>query len=424
MPARHFLVIAALAFVVSALKGLRMPSRWAATHLSFDYSQGFIRRGLVGELFHLVGGRYLASYQALALISVVLLALVAFVMARTIRRAVAVDPGDAGFRAAVLAFGGSTAVVFLAHEIGYLDHVGLLALLLFVSWSAQTERRWAVFYVAAAIGVVLALVHEATVVMFVPTILLAMVAHIVKLGRGAGQRVPPSRATRQLLAAHAAGAAVIGLAAAASVSAAGTCSPATAEALQLGLGRAANFPLRADAFEALARPMGEALVRQVAWWRAPDHRAGIARAFVVSLPPLVCFLHYMVCFIRRLELGRGSGRLLLALAIGATLAPLSLILVGWDMARWHAISVTTGFACVLVLRLSFRPAPERADESPRVDGPLAVTLGAVALILGLASGYDGFLFDDRVVQWFPFEDQLGAFLRLLARGGFRFVPPH
>jgi hypothetical protein len=53
---RHFAIVAWLVFAVSLLKGLRMPSSWSATHMTFNYSHGFIRRGLIGEVLRLVGG--------------------------------------------------------------------------------------------------------------------------------------------------------------------------------------------------------------------------------------------------------------------------------------------------------------------------------------------------------------------------------
>ena len=59
---RHFAIVAWLVFAVSLLKGLRMPSSWSATHMTFNYSQGFIRRGLVGEVIRLTEDK--TSYSA------------------------------------------------------------------------------------------------------------------------------------------------------------------------------------------------------------------------------------------------------------------------------------------------------------------------------------------------------------------------
>src|SRR5579871_1528497 len=40
--------------IIAALKGVRLPSLWAATQLQLDYSAGFLKRGAMGSLFHLL----------------------------------------------------------------------------------------------------------------------------------------------------------------------------------------------------------------------------------------------------------------------------------------------------------------------------------------------------------------------------------
>jgi hypothetical protein len=65
-PARtplHISIIVAGVFAVSLLKGLRMPNLWSATHMTFNYTQGFIRRGLFGQVLRAVGGRGIYHYN-------------------------------------------------------------------------------------------------------------------------------------------------------------------------------------------------------------------------------------------------------------------------------------------------------------------------------------------------------------------------
>src|SRR4051812_36450618 len=130
---RPFVVVAWLVFAVALLKGLRMPSLWAATHLTFNYSHGFIRRGLIGELIRVLGrGGRLYNYAFLAGTSIVLLVAVAVVLGLVIRKALRADRGDVGLQGAVLVFAASPGLVFFIHEIGYFDYVGFLLLLLFM----------------------------------------------------------------------------------------------------------------------------------------------------------------------------------------------------------------------------------------------------------------------------------------------------
>jgi hypothetical protein len=94
---KHFAVVAAIVFAVSLLKGLRMPNLWSATHMTFNYSQGFIRRGPFGEILRTVGGQHPYNYNRLALIAVLMFVAMAVTMVILIKRALATDPEDLGF---------------------------------------------------------------------------------------------------------------------------------------------------------------------------------------------------------------------------------------------------------------------------------------------------------------------------------------
>ena len=111
-----------------------MPNLWSATHMTFNYTQGFIRRGLFGQVLRALGGRNIYHYNKLALIAVVMFVLAVLAMARLTRRMLATDGGDRGLVAATLVFAASPGIVFLAHEIGYLDYVGFIAVPLFIVW--------------------------------------------------------------------------------------------------------------------------------------------------------------------------------------------------------------------------------------------------------------------------------------------------
>src|SRR6185295_18674511 len=124
---RPFAVVVWLTFAIALLKGLCMPSLWAATHLTFNYSHGFIRRGLIGELIRTIGrGGRLYNYYFLAAASIVMLVVVAVVLGLVIRKALRSDAGDMGLRGAVLVYAASPGLVFFIHEIGYFDYAGLL----------------------------------------------------------------------------------------------------------------------------------------------------------------------------------------------------------------------------------------------------------------------------------------------------------
>ena len=413
----HILVIVAAVFAVSLLKGLRMPNLWSATHMTFNYTQGFIRRGLFGQVLRLLGGRSIYHYNKLALIAVVLFALAVLAMARLTRRMLATDGGDRGVVAATLAFAASPGIVFLAHEIGYLDYVGFIAVPLFIVWAANTRRVWPIFYVAIALSIVLALIHESMIIMFAPTMWLVLASHAFKRDRARSL----SRGTRWALVAHAIGAAMIALAASSVIGTIGTKSPASIHALQGSIQRYANFPLRGDGFEALYRPVRDNVLHLMPWyWRNPDNQRYLMNGILASLPGLVALTAYGVRLIARLPLA-GLPRLVLgALFLGATLAPQLLNFVGWDSARWNTISFVAAFCCIAALRLFFRPGPADPHRY-RIEDPWAITLAAAGILCGLTANYSGFLFDGYVVRWFPFDTQWRALLELL-HGNFTFLP--
>ncbi len=248
-------VIIAGVFAVSLLKGLRMPNLWSATHMTFNYTQGFIRRGLFGQVLRALGGRNIYHYNKLALIAVAMFVLTVLAVARLTRRMLATDGGDRGLAAMTLVFAASPGIVFLAHEIGYLDYVGFIAVPLFIVWGARGTRLWPIFYVAIALSVVLALIHESMIIMFAPTMWMVLAGHVITQIRAR----KPARGTRWALVAHAAVAALVALAASSVIGTAGTKSPDRIHALQASIQRYANFPLRGDGFEALYRPVRDNL---------------------------------------------------------------------------------------------------------------------------------------------------------------------
>jgi len=418
LTARHFYALAGVTVAVSLLKGLRLPSLWAATQMTFNYSQGFVRRGLVGELLWLVSGGRLFRYGVVLLISLLLLGALVFQACRMIGRAVRLDDGDVGLKAAILVVVATPGVVFWAHMIGYLDYVGALFMASFILWSARSPRPYAIFYVGAAGVVGLGLVHESMVIMFLPAALFVMTCHtIVRTRESAG--APP---TRRSLIAHLAVSAVVALIAAMSISRLGTRSVVLVDALRASIASRANFNLRPDAFEPLSQPVSENLLHVMpAMFRFhPHHAMQVVHGLIVSGVGFIAIGNYAIRLIDRIGLTYRERTIVIASFIVAMLAPLSLNFVGWDSARWNAICVFNAFSCVIALKLFFT-ARAAEPSAQGINGPGGLTLSAVAVVLGLVSNYDLFLFEGRVVQWFPFDEQVKAFVSLVGHG-FQVIP--
>lgn len=418
IPPRYYLFIASLLFTISFLKGLRMPSLWVTTHLTFNYSHGFIRRGLIGELLRVVGGTKIYNYNVLAGCSFVLLVVVLVVLSRFIKRTIQTDVADAGLQAAILVFGASPAFVFFIHEIGYFDYFGLLAVLSLVLLSYRSTRRYLIFYAAGLIGVTLAFIHEGQVILFFPTIFFVMVCHIVKHDKRGD--LPPR--SRRLLVAATVGAIAVAYMASLVVILLGTKDTAVIHALQASVAKVANFPLREYAFEVLYQPDKERLTLMAPYWRNPDHQIMTLRGFVVIVPGYAFLIYYGLSLLGRLDLSRITRLIIKGAFLAASLSPLILNLVSIDSARWSALSVVTCFCCVASIRLFFPPRPlSHTEPGFRVISPLTLTLAAAAILLGLVSNQP--LFDGYKVQLFPFGGHL-RFVIELFQGHFSYLPLH
>lgn len=429
---KHFAVVAAIVFAVSLLKGLRMPNLWSATHMTFNYSQGFIRRGLFGEILRTVGGQHPYNYNRLALIAVLMFVAMAVTMVILIKRALAADPEDLGFKAVVLVFAASSGIVTLAHFIGYLDDVGLVLVLGVILVSARSSCRYLIFLLGIPVILFVAFIHESQVLMLAPTLLFAMICHIVVQFRQAGI----SRRAKSVLVASAAVGFIAAFVTSTAIGIWGTKSPDVINALQASVAKVANFPLRGDGFEALYRPVRDNIFKLMPWfWSNPENKTYLVLSMISAFPAIAFLIFYGVRLIGRLGLSKIARTIVTTAFVAAALAPVSLNFMGWDTTRWNAISLMACFYCIATVKLYFsstvpaEPSPPgrrgaiwETGSDLRVESPLVLTLAAVAIVLGLcSSNYDRFLFDGYTTQWFPFQGQVNSLIELF-KGHFTFMP--
>jgi hypothetical protein len=405
--------VAALVLLVAAialLKGLRMPSAWVATHLTFNYSQGFVRRGLVGEILYLAHGSGGAQhYNGLALFAIAMFVLVVVATGWLVRRTLASSPGDLGLALALLVFLASPALVFFVHILGYLDDFAVLYGVGFVLLAAG-PRRHPTRLVAAALagGAVLALVHEMLTWSFSPVILFAL---LCCAARAAGGAAPTWRTSATAL-----GAWLALLGEAVAVGLLGTRSPARIQALAQSVAPRVDFPLRGDAFDVLHCSLAENLLRLMPYhWSQPGTIEALVRTTATAAPGILFLLAYGVHLLGAMVPDPRWRRLLVAAFVVAVLSPHALNVIGWDTGRWNSISLWAAWLCVACMHLVLPPA----SPSPSALTPWLWAAGLVALVLGLCSSTE--LFDGYVVQWFPFDGQWRSALELW-RGHFHFIP--
>jgi len=407
---RAFVWIATTFFLITWLKGFRFPNLWSATHFAFNYSQGFVRRGLIGEIARQIGGDEVFRYETFIVFAFSVFLVVAAYFALAIRRAVRCDPRDLGLKVAVLVYASSPGLIFFIHSVGYNDYIGLLIVLVLVYHVSHSTKRYLIFYLVVVSSAVSALVHEGLAIMFGPVLIFAMVCHILRL---AMQRTL-DRHTWLILLTHALVTSGILLSLSSLVSLIGVESLETVQALKRHIVQNADFPVRHEAFEALQRSSRENVMRLMPWyWSVKGHWPGAIWSWQAFAPGFAWLLTYGFFAIRRANLPSASRWILGLLFVAASLAPLAFNFVGWDWGRWNGLALIATVVTLLVLKMYF---PTRAEDS----SPLwLLVTGAMAAALGLASSTS--LFDGFQVQFFPFREHQDLLERLI-EDGFQYRP--
>jgi hypothetical protein len=387
---RSFVILAWVLLALTVAKGFRVPGRWGATHFAFNYSQGFVRRGLVGEIARRVGGDDVYRYNTYVIFSCIVILVAIFAMAWLVRRALRIHPGDLGFRVALLVFVTSPAVYFLAHVAGYFEWIGFAFVLLFLAGVSRSRHRFAVYYGAAALGAVLTLIHEGMGPMFGPAICFVLLCHI--------RRHLTGGASVGAWVAHLGHSAIVGLllvVPSAILSTWGTDQTLRVEALRRFLVRHTDYVLRPDAIAALTRSSYQNMTEYVPWfWEQQEFWPPMIYGQIAFVPGFLFVLFYGCHSIWRSALRRWQRWTVCLGFLCASVAPELLNLAGWDWQRWNSVSMLSAATCALAFKLLVPAA------SPPVRPAWLVPTGLVFAALGLASTTK--LFDAFEVQLFPF----------------------
>ncbi|HTV19360.1 MAG TPA: hypothetical protein VMG12_11830 [Polyangiaceae bacterium] len=415
---RHLGVLAGGLAAVGFLKAWRLPNRWAATNFVLNYSQGFVRRGLVGEVARRLFGDAAFHYWLFVVFAFLVMAATAGALLWLCRRALAGRSGEGGaLELGILVFLASPALVMLVHLVGYLDYLGLLFVTAFAALRAPPRRKWLGYWVAALAGPLLALVHEAQTILFMPVVLFVLACRELAEAQrapAADERSSLMRTGRVALAL----AAVLALALGVSAFVSSSGDPQRVAALDRWLHQRADFTLHYGVARALktGSPVG-LLDMMWSFWTAPGRAIWWFKALILFLPSFA-FLglvgwRAIGAAERASRLERGALR---ALFLLACLSPLSLNVVAWDYARWFALAVTNALVCLLALH-----AGCQVSSRHEAGGASLLPLAA-ALTIGLGLASDAILFNSARVSYYPFFDQWQA-LGALVESGKLPLPP-
>lgn len=406
---RAFTAISGVVFALSFLKGCRLPYAWTATHFGLNYSQGFVRRGLVGEVARQIAGDAVYKYNVFVAFAFAIFVLMAVALGWTIREALRADATDLGFKAALLTFAASPGLVFFVNTVGYHDVLGLLIALIVIGATARSHRRFAIFYLVLGVGLLFAFIHEVLVVLFGPLLVFAMACNALRLdqrGRVRRSEWPALFANGLVAAAFMFGLSVV-------VSTLGAEDGPRIQALQATITERADYAPRLDVFPALVRSSRESMRTLMPWFWSREQFVALAiRGWAAFVPGFSWLIYYGWRAIGRPALTPRARWTLRILFVGASLTPLLLNFVGFDWNRWNAAALISCFGCILTLKLFLPPA------APEPMPTHVWALGTIFTAVGLASTTPLF---DGSVQFFPFDAQW-EFLRDWFEAGFGYRP--
>jgi len=399
--------ILTVVFALSFLKGFRLPNLWVATHLAFNYSQGFVRRGLVGEIFRWFNDGFY-RYGAVVCFAFALMAVAIGLLVLVLRRALRAHPFEWSLYVASLVFLSSPALVFFVHAVGYSEYFGLVITLLAMLAVRRLKASHSAFFLVLTAGVTMVMIHEVLGVMFAPVLVFMLACDQVRRRRVSNE---PSR--KWLLAAcSVALVAMLLLGLSIFMSRLGH-DDSRVLALQRYIQQHADFRVRKEGFDVLRLSSGAAFQSIMPrYWREPYNVGLAVLSWQAFLPSFSWLLWYGVASIVRATPGLLARAVLTLLFMGASLTPLLLNLVGYDWNRWNAVVLLATFTSLLTLKTSF-PSARRETSLP------LLAFGIATACVGLAATTP--LFDGAEVQFFPFDRQL-RFIESLLEGEFSFRP--
>lgn len=364
---RFWTTSALLLGAVAALKGLHLPGAWPLTAAELDYSQGFVKRGLLGWVYGHLGLRQHAGLSVAFFLQLLALLLLLAVWARRTGIQARLTP-------VLTLFAASYATTFLFHMVGYSDilNASLLVCMLLIR---RVGWRLAVALPLCVAGL---LVHENFLLLFAPVILLSFWLD----GEGYEHGIPRAWWYGAALAVTLATAAAV-------IFLHPQPDGARVDALA-DIAWHADFPMREDYYQILTSSIGSNLkwMLEVGWHRYSWLSAQVVGLFVF-LPTVVVLMHSCRGILNTARANRWTRRLVWV----AALSPLLLNVIGLDGMRWDMWVVIDSF---LVLGLLLRRWPGAVTEVDH-EGRNVIIL---VLALSMASGWG--LFEKNTINPYPF----------------------
>lgn len=170
---RPVAVLAACAAALIFMHGVPSASQWSATEWVFSYETGFLRRGLAGEVLRRVLGEAPVPFDLVSAISLCVVILGALCLVALFAKSVpAARPGARAWLTGLILVSSPASVQMWSDNAGRLEQTGfvLTAMAMLALLQRTIPFAWKCGVAGAAIAVS-ALVHEATMLLFAPSLM-------------------------------------------------------------------------------------------------------------------------------------------------------------------------------------------------------------------------------------------------------------
>lgn len=384
--ARFWIGLTLLLGLFAILKGVRSPGDWALTQAQFDYSHGFIKRGLLGALYSAL---HLHHRRPLTAVFFAELALFFLLLVLFTRRS-----GFAqrfGTPAVLAAFAGSYAVTYLTHLVGYTD-ILLAAITILLLSVRQARPR---FLLALVLVPVAMLIHESFLFLFLPILLFSFILDSLSTARIPARSSSPARhATLYALILAAVALVLVFL-----LALRPNLSVSTLQQFHSEMDTRVDFPMRNDVFPIFSRSLRDNVLEALSGMKHIEWLRDFSASTLALLPVLALALVWMRRLTRAFAqtYGAQTRRAASLAALAASLSPLLMHVLGWDCARWNVNTLLVTFLALLVLS---QHLPGIAISFSTADRNAVILLIAISMASG--SGF----FDRFETRPFPFFPSL------------------
>ncbi|MFH1404389.1 MAG: hypothetical protein ABIH11_08990 [Candidatus Altiarchaeota archaeon] len=370
--------------LISVLKGIRYPGLWAATHYTFSYEYGFIKRGLAGTVFYaLLGDQFYKYNVLLSIISIIFAASLILLLSLSLRA----YGRRKSFLFPALVLFSSPAMGFYAHIIGYFDQLGILV----ISLLLLKSRGWKMsdgeyFILILSCLCTLVLLHEVMAIFFGPLLFFSLMIRLQE-GREAGIKFSDVRAYLIISVIILSGLVL-------AVDYYGTLDVLNLPDLLEHIRSRSDFPPRLDVFSVITTGAVDHTRNMSPIWSGSFHQRAIMESLLILAPSILSLMIFGYLLVKRCF--PNSGLMPPAFIISCA-SPFFAHFLGWDIQRWNNMMVFTSFLAILVVY-------ESRMISRHEDRPLPLYPLLVVIALNYTSMH--FYFDGYGPKLYPFFEHI------------------